>query len=131
MGITESVADPHGRDRFLERHPCFSGKAHLKYGRIHLPGKPGLQYRMPFLCQGIRSGGDERDEVPGVASRGCLAPRSPLCARKGAFYMPPRYQSASAGPGTARRRYSVETLALAKGKSPGSSPVSQLRTRPG
>lgn len=62
-----------GPSRFLERHPCFSGEAHLKFGRIHLPVSPACNIGCLFCARGIRPAGRSATMCP--ASR-------PECSRR-------------------------------------------------
>ena len=49
----------------VERHPCFSGAAHNKFGRIHLPVSPLCNIQ----CRFCRRGFNKFEKRPGVASR--------------------------------------------------------------
>jgi len=115
-------ASPCGRgdrSRFLERHPCFSGKAHLKYGRIHLPVSPACNIGCRFCARGIRPEGEERDDVPGVASR-VLTPKGAMAILDKALSLCPEISVVGiAGPGDSLETdYALETLELAKTRYP-------------
>jgi nitrogen fixation protein NifB len=108
------------RARFLERHPCFSGEAHLKFGRIHLPVSPGCNIGCLFCARGIRPEGDARDEVPGVAAR-ALAPSEAVEILDKALALCPDISVVGvAGPGDSLvGDFAIRTLGLAKAKHPG------------
>ena len=111
--------DGNDRARFLERHPCFSGKAHLKFGRIHLPVSPGCNIGCLFCARGIRPEGDPRDEVPGVASRTLLPTEAMVILEKALELCPEISVVGVAGPGDSLvGGYAIETLALAKARFP-------------
>jgi nitrogen fixation protein NifB len=103
----------------LERHPCFSGEAHLKYGRIHLPVSPACNIGCLFCARGIRPEGDERDNVPGVASR-VLKPGEAIAILEKALALCPEISVVGvAGPGDSLvSDYALETLELAKARFP-------------
>ncbi len=48
----------------LERHPCFSARAHTKFGRIHLPVSPACNIQ----CRFCRRGFNKWEKRPGVAA---------------------------------------------------------------
>jgi len=108
-----------GPQRFLERHPCFSGEAHLKFGRIHLPVCPACNIGCLFCARGIRSAGEERDNVPGVASR-ILTPMEALSILERALAICPEISVVGvAGPGDSLvTDRALETLELAKARFP-------------
>jgi nitrogen fixation protein NifB len=107
------------RSRFLERHPCFSGEAHLKFGRIHLPVSPACNIGCLFCARGIRPAGEERDNVPGVASR-VLSPVEALAILEKALAICPEISVVGvAGPGDSLvTDRALETLELAKARFP-------------
>lgn len=49
----------------LERHPCFSGTAHNRFGRIHLPVSPSCNIQ----CRYCKRGFNKWETSPGVAVR--------------------------------------------------------------
>jgi nitrogen fixation protein NifB len=49
----------------IERHPCFSGAAHSKFGRIHLPVSPVCNIQCRFCKRGF----NKWEKRPGVAAR--------------------------------------------------------------
>jgi nitrogen fixation protein NifB len=104
----------------LERHPCFSGEAHLKFGRIHLPVSPGCNIGCLFCARGIRPpASDERNDVPGVASR-VLSPAEALAILEKALAICPEISVVGvAGPGDSLvTDRALETLELAKARFP-------------
>lgn len=118
--ITETGPCGRGdRSHFLERHPCFSGEAHLKYGRIHLPVSPACNIGCRFCARGIRPEGEERDDVPGVASR-VLTPKGAMAILDKALSLCPEISVVGiAGPGDSLETdYALETLELAKARYP-------------
>lgn len=118
--IVERGAQRGGeKSRFLERHPCFSGEAHLKFGRIHLPVSPACNIGCLFCARGIRPDGDERDNVPGVATR-VLSPAEALAILEKAMAICPEISVVGvAGPGDSLvTDRALETLELAKSRFP-------------
>jgi nitrogen fixation protein NifB len=103
----------------LERHPCFSGEAHLKYGRIHLPVSPECNIGCRFCARGIRPEGEGKDELPGVASR-VLTPAGAIAILEKALDICPEISVVGiAGPGDSLETdYALETLELAKARYP-------------
>lgn len=57
----------------LERHPCFNGAVHDKFGRIHLPVSPLCNIQ----CRYCKRGFDKQEMSPGMASR-LLTPEQAL-----------------------------------------------------
>ncbi len=53
-----------GAPEGLERHPCFSARAHRKFGRIHLPVSPACNIQ----CRFCRRGFNKWEKRPGVAA---------------------------------------------------------------
>lgn len=107
------------KPNFLERHPCFSGEAHLKYGRIHLPVSPACNIGCRFCARGLRPEGEEKDNVPGVASR-VLTPNGAMEILDKALELCPEISVVGiAGPGDSLETdYALETLELAKARHP-------------
>jgi nitrogen fixation protein NifB len=126
VGTDEGARD---RARFLERHPCFSGKAHLRFGRIHLPVSPACNIGCLFCARGIRpiaAGGEgasgdayAQDDVPGVASR-VLSPAAAMAILEKALAICPEISVVGvAGPGDSLvGDGAIETLELAKARFP-------------
>jgi nitrogen fixation protein NifB len=115
------------RADFLERHPCFSGlggsadgKAHLKYGRIHLPVSPDCNIGCLFCARGIAPDEGPASEVPGLASR-TLAPDEAVGILEKALAICPEITVVGvAGPGDSLvSDRAIETLEKAKARFPG------------
>ncbi|MEA4924608.1 MAG: radical SAM protein [Syntrophomonadaceae bacterium] len=51
-------------DHLVKKHPCFSGEAHFKYGRIHLPVSPSCNIQCRFCRRSL----NKFEKRPGVAS---------------------------------------------------------------
>jgi nitrogen fixation protein NifB len=105
----------------LERHPCFSGAAHLKFGRIHLPVSPACNIGCLFCARGIRPVGEgfAQEGVPGVASR-VLKPAEAIAILEKALAICPEISVVGvAGPGDSLvGEGAIETLELAKARFP-------------
>jgi len=108
------------RDRFLERHPCFSGEAHLKYGRIHLPVSPECNIGCLFCARGLRPDSGPENDVPGVAAR-TLEPAEAIAILERAVVLCPEISVVGvAGPGDSLvTDRAIETLEMAKARFPG------------
>lgn len=52
-------------DHLVKKHPCFSGEAHFKNGRIHLPVSP----RCNIQCKFCKRSFNKHEVRPGVAGR--------------------------------------------------------------
>lgn len=52
-------------DHLVKKHPCFSGEAHFKYGRIHLPVSPTCNIQCKFCKRSL----NKTENRPGVASK--------------------------------------------------------------
>ncbi len=57
----------------VKKHPCFSGEAHFKYGRIHLPISPTCNIQCKFCKRSL----NKTENRPGVASK-ILSPQEAL-----------------------------------------------------
>jgi Predicted Fe-S oxidoreductases len=53
-----------GFDHLIKKHPCFSGEAHFKYGRIHLPVSPTCNIQCKFCKRSL----NKLERRPGVAN---------------------------------------------------------------
>lgn len=62
--ISEIKADEK-YDHLVKKHPCFSGEAHFKYGRIHLPVSPACNIQCKFCRRSL----NKTENRPGVAGR--------------------------------------------------------------
>lgn len=80
----------------VKLHPCMSGEAHLKFGRIHLPVSPQCNIGCKFCGRGVR-----KDNVPGAANR-VLTPEQAVDMLGRALELCPEITVAGiAGPGDA------------------------------
>lgn len=62
QGATADAGQPFGR--LALKHPCFSGEAHVKYGRIHLPVSPACNIQCKF-CKRSMNKSEKRPGVTG------------------------------------------------------------------
>ncbi len=69
----ESAAKENKFSHLIKQHPCFSGEANVKYGRIHLPVSPACNIQCNF-CQRTFNKWEKR---PGVA-HSVLSPEKAL-----------------------------------------------------
>lgn len=101
-------------EEITKRHPCMSGEAHLRFGRIHLPVSPLCNIGCKFCGRGIR-----KDDVPGAASR-VLTPAEALEILSRALELCPEITVAGiAGPGDALASpHAIETFLLIKERFP-------------
>ena len=63
MGSCFQADTPYKFEHLVRKHPCFSGEAHFKYGRIHLPVSPACNIQCKF-CKRCFNKFENR---PGVA----------------------------------------------------------------
>jgi nitrogen fixation protein NifB len=99
----------------MKKHPCMSGEAHLKFGRIHLPVSPLCNIGCKFCGRGIHKG-----DVPGAASR-VLTPTEAVDVLARALELCPEITVAGvAGPGDALASpHAIETFRLIGERFPG------------
>lgn len=50
----------------LTKHPCFSGHAHDRHGRLHIPCAPGCNFNCAYCGRGVDEGGER---LPGRTMR--------------------------------------------------------------
>lgn len=112
--ITEIRARADLKLASCKRHPCLSGEAHLKYGRIHLPVSPACNIGCRFCGRGIHS-----ENVPGAAGR-VLSPGEAADILGRALELCPEISVAGvAGPGDALASgHAIETFRLIKERFP-------------
>ncbi|MBC9784387.1 radical SAM protein [Heliobacterium chlorum] len=93
----------------MRKHPCFSGEAHIKYGRIHLPVSPACNIQ----CRYCRRGCNKWEQRPGV-SRGILTPEEAVSLVERALELCPEITVVGiAGPGdTLATEHALETFRL-------------------
>lgn len=119
MGINSlnvSVATTEEKfDHLVKKHPCFSGEAHFKYGRIHLPVSPTCNIQCKFCKRSI----NKTENRPGVASK-VLNPREALDTLEKALWLCPDITVVGiAGPGdTLATAGALETFELIDKKYP-------------
>ena len=99
----------------LKTHPCYSGDAHVKYGRIHLPVSPLCNIQCKFCKRGI----NKIDNVPGCACR-VLKPEEAVEILDKALDLCPEIRVAGvAGPGdTLATDHALDTFDLIKVSHP-------------
>ncbi len=112
--ITEIRARADAKLASCKRHPCLSGEAHLKYGRIHLPVSPACNIGCRFCGRGIHS-----ENVPGAAGR-VLTPEEAADILGHALELCPEISVAGvAGPGDALASdHAIKTFRLIKERYP-------------
>ena len=122
MGINAlsaiNASDVKGRESFdhlVRKHPCFSGEAHFKYGRIHLPVSPTCNIHCKFCKRSI----NKTENRPGVASR-VLNPAEALEMVEKALWLCPEITVVGiAGPGdTLATSNALDTFELINKKYP-------------
>lgn len=88
-------------------HPCLGGKAHLNFGRIHLPVSPACNIQCRFCIRDCNNNEDR----PGVAN-GILAPKDSVETVKRALELCPEITVVGiAGPGdTLATPHAIETF---------------------
>lgn len=113
ISITE-VKPERDFDRITKRHPCMSGEAHLKFGRIHLPVSPLCNIGCKFCGRGIH-----KEDVPGAANR-VLSPKEAVDILARALELCPEITVAGvAGPGDALASpHAIETFRLIQQRFP-------------
>jgi nitrogen fixation protein NifB len=114
VGIEEVQTDERF-DHLVKKHPCFSGEAHFKYGRIHLPVSPTCNIQCKFCKRSI----NKTENRPGVAGR-ILTPRESLELVEKALELCPEITVVGiAGPGdTLASSKALETFELLDSKYP-------------
>lgn len=60
-------------EHLAKRHPCLSGEANVKYGRVHLPVSPSCNIQCKFCKRGF----NKHENRPGVAA-GVITPAAAL-----------------------------------------------------
>ena len=112
--ITEIRPAPGSREDTCKRHPCLSGEAHLKFGRIHLPVSPACNIGCRFCGRGIHDG-----NVPGAAGR-VLTPEEAVEILDRALKLCPEISVAGvAGPGDALATdHAIRTFRLIRDRFP-------------
>jgi len=78
----------------LERHPCFSEAAHMKYGRVHLAVAPICNISCKYCIRAL----NKREDRPGVAEK-ILTPEEALKKIEEARKIYPITVAGIAGPG--------------------------------
>ena len=58
------VKEQEKYNHLVKKHPCFSGEAHFKYGRIHLPVSPTCNIQCKFCKRSI----NKIENRPGVTN---------------------------------------------------------------
>jgi len=102
-------------DHLLKKHPCFSGEAHFKYGRIHLPVSPSCNIQCKFCKRSL----NKFEKRPGVTNS-ILSPKSAIGILDHALKLCPDITVAGiAGPGdTLATPHALDTFELIHIKYP-------------
>ncbi len=115
MGRCFQVEKDNKFDHLLKKHPCFSGEAHFKYGRIHLPVSPSCNIQCKFCKRSF----NKCEKRPGVTSS-ILAPEKALEIVDSALELCPDITVVGiAGPGDAlATSHALDTFELIHAKYP-------------
>ena len=102
-------------EHLVKKHPCFSGEAHFKYGRIHLPVSPTCNMQCKFCKRSL----NKTENRPGVASK-ILSPSEALELVDKALLLCPEITVVGiAGPGdTLASPNALDTFELIDSKYP-------------
>lgn len=108
-----NLNDIKNHDKFSKLsniHPCMGGKAHMKFGRLHLPVSPTCNIQCKFCKRDYNNNDEDR---PGVAN-GILDPKDAVKTVKRALELCPDITVVGiAGPGdTLATRNAIETFKL-------------------
>ncbi len=96
-------------DHLMKKHPCFGGKAHFKYGRMHLPVSPACNIQCKFCKRCL----NKYEKRPGVAGT-ILTPEKALETVSRALELCPEITVVGiAGPGdTLATSHALDTFEL-------------------
>ncbi len=110
-----SAVNKEGFNHLVKKHPCFSGEAHFKYGRIHLPVSPNCNIQCKFCKRSI----NKTENRPGVASK-VLRPEEALDKVEKALVLCPDITVVGiAGPGdTLATQSALDTFQLVDERYP-------------
>lgn len=102
-------------EHLVKKHPCFSGEAHVKYGRIHLPVSPSCNIQCKFCQRSF----NKYEKRPGVANS-LLMPEKALKVVEHALELCPETTVIGiAGPGdTLATPHALDTFELIHKKFP-------------
>ncbi|AFS79166.1 radical SAM domain-containing protein [Gottschalkia acidurici 9a] len=102
-------------DHLVKKHPCFSGEAHVKYGRIHLPVSPSCNIQCKFCKRSF----NKCENRPGV-SRSIITPEESVNIVDKALDLCPDITVVGiAGPGdTLATDHALDTFQLINRKHP-------------
>lgn len=102
-------------EKISNQHPCFSGKANVNKGRVHLPVSPTCNIHCKFCKRSL----NKNEQRPGVTNK-ILTPEEALDILEKALDICPDITVAGiAGPGdTLATPYALETFRLIKDKHP-------------
>ncbi len=109
ISMAEMLESLKDFSHLVKQHPCFSGEAHFKFGRIHLPVSPDCNIQCRFCKRGF----NKFENRPGV-SRGLLGPEAACDMVGKALEKCPEITVAGiAGPGdTLATDHALETFEL-------------------
>lgn len=115
MGNCSQVIPNEKFSHLVKNHPCFSGEAHNKYGRVHLPVSPVCNIQCRFCKRSF----NKWEKRPGV-SRSLLTPEGAVNILEKALELCPEITVAGiAGPGdTLATDHALETFELIHEKFP-------------
>jgi nitrogen fixation protein NifB len=95
--------------RLANRHPCFSGRANMNRGRIHLPVSPACNIR----CRFCRRAFNKHEERPGVSAELVRPDEAPALVGRALELCPEISVAGIAGPGdTLATGHALETFAI-------------------
>ncbi len=99
----------------VKKHPCFSGEAHFKYGRIHLPVSPACNIHCKFCRRSL----NKTENRPGVACKVLSPPEAAALVEKALLLCPEITVVGIAGPGdTLATQNALDTFELIDKKYP-------------
>lgn len=109
MPLLENIKNHDKFSKLSNIHPCMGGKAHMKFGRLHLPVSPTCNIQCKF-CKRDYNNDENR---PGVA-KGILNPKAAVETVKRALELCPDITVVGiAGPGdTLATGYAIEAFKL-------------------
>lgn len=109
------VKEQEKYNHLVKKHPCFSGEAHFKYGRIHLPVSPTCNIQCKFCKRSL----NKIENRPGVTSE-ILSPTDAIELVEKALKLCPEITVVGiAGPGdTLATTNALETFELIDRKYP-------------
>ncbi len=111
----EEVQTNQKFNHLLGKHPCFSARAHFKYGRIHLPVSPTCNIQCKFCKRSI----NKLENRPGVAAKVLIPEEAVKIVAKALELCPEISVIGIAGPGeTLATENALETFEMLDSEYP-------------